>query len=143
MKANVKKNNNANLNFLAAEPEMAVRQLIALTKNLLDHSEQETGALVRGDIILLAALQDEKEKIASRYTRASSEFRRRIEEFRSIDRALLDQLEAAQRNLSTKTAENNALISNTRRTPRMTNAHTLFSAQEIGQNARVQSGQLA
>lgn len=132
---------NENLNFLAMDANVAVSQLIKLTQNLVDYAEQETGALVRNDSIRLAGIQHDKEKMALKYARCSAEFRARIEEFRNVDRTLLDQLESAQNDLSRKTAENNILISQAQRRQAHTSKTqmTLLAAQEYGQKGRTAS----
>lgn len=130
---------NENLNFLAADADSAVGQMIKITQNLVDYAEQETGALVRNDQIRLAGIQHDKEKMALKYARCSAEFRARIEEFRAVDRSLLDRLEETQNALTRKTAENNILISQVQRrmaSPAQTQM-TLLAAQEYGQQNRL------
>lgn len=124
---------NNNVNMLAADPELAVQQLIKLTRGLISSAENETAALVRGDIIRLTAVQDEKEKLAHKYAKASEEFRRRIGEFRQIDKSLLAELEKHQGELCRKTDENNVLIARTRMRSSNGTPVTLVTAQELGQ----------
>lgn len=130
------KTKNGSVNMLAKDPETAIRQLSRLTRDLVNFSEQETGALVRNDMIRLAAIQDDKEKLAHQYAKASTEFRARIGEFRGIDKKILGELEGWQTQLARKSEENNVLMARVRQRSNYGSHATLLAAQEIGQNAR-------
>lgn len=127
---------NGSVNMLAKDPETAIRQLSRLTRDLVNFSEQETGALVRNDMIRLAAIQDDKEKLAHQYAKASTEFRARIAEFRGIDKKALSELENWQTQLARKSEENNVLMTRVRQRSYTSSQATLLAAQEMGQNAR-------
>lgn len=128
------KGRNPNINMLAADPETAMRQLVRLTRELVKFAEAETGALVRGDMIKLAATQDDKEKLARQYSKASEEFRSRIEQFRGIDKKIIAELEAAQAELARKSEENNVLMARLRARSYGGTHTTLLTAQEMGQS---------
>jgi hypothetical protein len=129
------KTRNTNVKMLAKDPETAIMQLARLTRDLVNFSEAETGALVRNDMIRLAAIQDDKEKLAHQYAKASMEFRARIAEFRGIDKKVIGELESWQTQLARKSEENNTLMARVR--ARSYGSHaTLLVAQEMGQNNR-------
>ena len=51
-----------------------------------------------------------KEHVADLYEQAASEFRARLNEFRQVDKALMDKLEKAQKSLGQSTKNNLALL---------------------------------
>ena len=104
-------NAEANASILSREKTQAVQQLIKLTRNLADLAERESQALAQNDILSFAILQDEKALIAEHYAAASNEFRARLPEFRGMNPALLDRLEALQHRLGEAAKQNNASVS--------------------------------
>ncbi|MCC7305724.1 MAG: hypothetical protein IT558_05635 [Alphaproteobacteria bacterium] len=94
---------------LPAQPVAAVQHLIRITTSLMRVAEKETQSLLLGDTMAFAILQYEKEKLAGDYVRSSEEFRSRLEEFRNVDKRLLDQLEKQQKDLAEKSRDNNEL----------------------------------
>jgi hypothetical protein len=89
---------------------IAVQRLIQITQSLVTIAEKETQSLLLSDMLAFSILQYEKEKLAERYVAASEEFRSRIEEFRALDRALLNKLERLQKDLGEKTRANNEMM---------------------------------
>ena len=123
--------------FLPKDPVQAVQKLVKISRTLLDLSERETQALVQNDTVTFAILQDEKEMLADQYTKASEEFRSRLEDFRRTDRALLSQLESIQKKLTEKMHANAAIISQMRARAEKTTQSSLITAQELGQSKQV------
>lgn len=115
----------------------ALKELVSVSRNILDSAERETQCLVMGDLISFAMIQHDKEYLADRYAKASGEFRSRIDEFRGAQhKAMIAQLDNLQRRLKEKTQENNILIDQIRRRATANTRATLFTAQEMGQRVR-------
>lgn len=117
--------------FLPEGRDQAMQAMIKITKRLLDVSEREGQALATSNLINFTVLQDEKSYLAERYISMSSEFRERINEFRGIDRGVLDRLEALQKQLGEYTRGNNQAISRMRANAQKNTQSTLLSAQEL------------
>ena len=120
-------------NLLPEDPAQALQRMIKISRTLLEFSERETQALVQNDMITFSILQDEKELLVEQYIRASEEFRNRIDDFRTIDSALLDRLNAVQNKLGEISASNNAIVIKIRQRAETNTQKTLISAQELGQ----------
>ncbi|MBK6897082.1 MAG: hypothetical protein IPH06_10875 [Alphaproteobacteria bacterium] len=119
--------------FLSKEPAVALREMIRITKGLCDMADQETQALVTNNMLPFAFLQMEKEKLVERYQVVAEEFRRRLEDFRKADPALIKQLEKLQHDLREKSVSNNAMVEQIRKRSLATTMESLFVAQELGQ----------
>lgn len=119
--------------FLPKDPTQAAQRLIKVSQALLDLSERETSALVQNDLVTFAILQDEKEMLAGQYTKASEEFRGRIEDFRKVDRSILSRLESIQKALTQKTHSNSAIVLQMQQRAEKNTQKTLITAQELGQ----------
>ncbi len=115
----------------------AIQRLIHVSQKLVDLSERETQALLQRDMLTFAILQDEKESIANQYTKASEEFRSRLEDFRNVEKPLLGRLEALQKNLAEKTQGNNVIVAQIKQRAETGTQKTLLMAQEYGQQKRV------
>lgn len=118
---------------LPANPTAALLHLIRVSQKIVDLSEKETQALVQRDMLAFSIIQDEKEKIVTEYTKVSEDFRNRLEEFRGIDRALLNRLEAIQNQIGEKTQSNNVIVLKMRERAETNTNKTLLLAQEYGQ----------
>ncbi|MCB1783213.1 MAG: hypothetical protein KDI13_04400 [Alphaproteobacteria bacterium] len=121
--------------ILSPDTTVALKELVAMSRSLITFAETETQALVMGDLMRFALTQQDKDKMARRYALASNEFRRRINEFRGCNSALLMQLEGLQKQLKEKTQEANVLVDQVKRRSRANTRATLFTAQEMGQRA--------
>lgn len=121
---------------LNADTTVALKELVSLTRELVSFAEQEAHALVMGDMMRFALAQQDKEKLAQLYTKASAEFRGRASEFKGCNSALLMQLEGLQKQLKEKTLETNLLVDQIRRRTSANTRATLFTAQEMGQRAQ-------
>lgn len=119
---------------LDADPALALHELIKISKGLIDFADIEMQALVLGDMLRFAYVQQDKEKLAFRYTKASEEFRNRIEEFRGVNPGLLDQLDKLQIELKQRTQSNNIMVDQIRKKASANTKETLFTAQQLGQN---------
>lgn len=119
--------------FLSKDPAVALREMIRITKSLCDMADQETQALVTNNMLPFAFLQMEKEKLVERYQVTAEEFRRRLEEFRNSDPALIKQLEKLQHDLREKSLSNNAMVEQIRKRSLSSTMESLFMAQELGQ----------
>ena len=112
---------------------MALRELVKITKGLVEFADQETQALVINDHIRFAFIQQDKECLAERYAKASEEFRSRLDEFRSADKSTLLQLDKLQTELKEKTHSNNIVIEQIKKRATANTQSTLFTVQEMGQ----------
>ncbi len=115
----------------------AIQKLIQVSQKLVDLSERETQALLQRDMLAFAIIQDEKESITGQYTKASEEFRARLDDFRNVEKSLLGRLEVLQKNLAEKTHGNNAMVVQMKQRAEAGTQKTLLMAQEFGQQKRV------
>ncbi len=122
---------------LPANATMAIQRLIQVSQKLLNLSERETQALLQRDMLAFAILQDEKESISRDYTKASEEFRARLEDFRNVEKNLLNRLEGLQKTLAEKTQGNNVIVLQMQKQAETYTQKTLLAAQEFGQQKRV------
>lgn len=127
----------ANANILGTQPNLAMQEMIKISRKLVSLAEQETQKLVQNDLLGFAILQDEKNSMAQRYMQASKEFRTRINEFRSVDQNLLENLNGLQKDLAEKTQANNTIVKRMREQARASTQQTLFTAQELAQTKLV------
>ena len=119
--------------ILPENPVQAARTLIKISQSLLTLADRETQALIQSDFVTFSILQDEKELISMRYMKASKEFRDRLEDFRNLDRPLLDQMEDIQKQLTEKTLSNNIIVSKMHKHSKQKAHATLFTIQELNQ----------
>lgn len=118
---------------LGQDVNNALRELVRLSKKLIEFADQEAQALMRNDHITFAFTQRDKESLAGRYSQASEEFRCRLDDFRHADKGILMQLDALQTQLKEKTANNNEVIAQIKKRASANTQSTLFAAQELGQ----------
>ncbi len=136
MNSATKRHSNKTPHILAHDANNALRELVRLTKRLVEFADRETQSLVTNDHMQFAFTQQDKESLAERYAQASEEFRTRLGEFRHADKNILMQLDSLQSELKEKTQNNNVLIE---RIKSRASAHTrsaLFTAQELGQRVQ-------
>ena len=120
-------------NVLTSDINQSLRELVRLSKQLVEFADQETQCLVTNDHLRFAYTQRDKENLAERYTQASEEFRSRIDEFRNADKSILIQLDRLQAELKEKTESNNLLIGQIKKRAAANTQSTLFTVQELGQ----------
>lgn len=96
--------------ILDRDPRRAVEEMIKITQELESRIEIETGAAASNDGTTFITNEQNKEYLANMYEQAAAEFRARLEEFRSVDRALLDKLQTAQDSLGQSASNNLALL---------------------------------
>ncbi len=125
-----------NTNVLKSDVNHALNELVRLSKKLVDFADRETQSLITGDHLGFAFAQHDKEDIASRYAKASEEFRERLDEFRGADKSVLMQLDRLQNELKEKTQNNRVLIEQIKIQALANTQSTLFTAQELGQRVR-------
>ena len=123
-------------NFTARNVDHSLRELVRLSKKLVDFADQETQNLIKGDYLAFAMTQQEKEALAAEYTKASEDFRERLEDFRDADKGILMQLDKLQTELKEKSENNNLLIDQIKAQAMANTQSTLFTAQEMGQRVR-------
>ena len=126
----MKTNNNK---ILGKDVNSSLRELVKLSKKLIEFADQETTALVTNDNMRFAFIGQDKEILATRYMKASEEFRARLDEFRHADKAILMQLDKLQNELKEKTQSNNMLIDGIKTRASANTQSTLFTVQELGQ----------
>ena len=132
MQADIKQQNKGN-KILAADANAALRELVRISRKLVNFIDQETQSLVTNDHMRFAFTQQDKERLAERYSKASEEFRTRLEDFRSADKSILMQLDKIQGELRDKTENNNVLIDQIKKRASANTKATLFTVQELGQ----------
>jgi len=97
--------------ILAENPNDAARRMIEITADLADRMEAETRAVAVNDAIAFSVAEKDKEAAADLYARAAAEFRSRTPDMKGkIDPALLDRLEAVQRDLGQVARSNVSLL---------------------------------
>lgn len=128
---------NISTQILPESPIMALQHLIKLSRYLIEIADKECQALLIQDMMAFAVIQYEKERASEQYKQASEAFRRRVDEFRILDKAHLKQLEDLQTQLAQKMASNNVMVDNMRSKSRQTTQSTLFTVQQIAQQRPV------
>lgn len=123
--------------YLPSSAKEAVFRMIEISKKLITVCERESQALLQQDVATLSIVEDEKEILADKYMKASEEFRARLEDFRSVDAALLNKLEDLQGVLAQQAQDNNVLIEQMYKKSQTTTQSTLVSVQELAQRALV------
>jgi hypothetical protein len=121
---------------LGNDVNIALRELVRVSKKLIEFADQESQALLTNDHITFAFTQRDKESLSGRYAKASEEFRSRLDEFRHADKGILMQLDQLQRTLKEKTANNNEMISQIKKRASANTQSTLFAVQELGQRVQ-------
>lgn len=127
--------------ILPPTPSGGVQTVIRITQNLVALGEREMQALLQNDVLSFSLLQEEKENMTNHYKQASEEFQERLEEFRSVESALLDKLEAAQRRLGEITKGNNRMVEQMKNRAETNTQQTLLTVQELAQKRFVHSNQ--
>lgn len=126
--------------LLPADKNEAIKIMINITENLIDFSEREAQALAQNDLMSIAIMQDEKTIITERYVALSTEFRRRLEQFRGSDSALLDRLEALQKTLGENSRHNNKMFDQIQNKAKKKTEAVLMNAHKLGQSCPVKFG---
>lgn len=123
----------ANDNILPSDAHMAMQKMIKISNELVTVAETETQKLVQDDMLGFAMLQDEKEVLLNHYVKASQEFQERLEDFRGLDKRLLDRLDVAQKALGERTKSNNIIVKRMNTKSEQKTMDSLLAAQEIAQ----------
>ncbi len=123
----------ANDNVLPSDAHMAMQHMIKISNELVTVAETETQKLVQDDMLGFAMLQDEKEILIGKYVQASKEFQGRLEDFRGLDKRLLDRLDIAQKALGERTKSNNVIVRRMNTKSEQKTMDSLLAAQEIAQ----------
>lgn len=118
---------------LSGNVNLAMREMIRISEKLVHIAEDETHSLVRGDMMHFAIAQREKEKLSSRYAKASEEFRSRLEDFKRADKTLINKLDFLQNEIRQKTECNNRMIDQIKQKSMANTKATLLTAQDLGQ----------
>ncbi len=127
------KQNNKTTNTLPRDVNAALREMVRLSKKLVEFTDRETQSLVTNDHMGFAFTMQDKECLANRYIMASEEFRSRLDEFHNADKSILMQLDKLQNELKEKTQSNNILIKQIKERATANTKSTLFTVQELGQ----------
>lgn len=125
-----------NNSLLGRDPNTALRELVNLSKKLIELADQETQSMVMNDHMKFAFTGQDKEVLAGQYMKASEEFRSRLEDFRNADKAIIAQLNKLQAELKDKTLSNNILIEQIKNRAAANTKSTLFTVQELGQRVQ-------
>tara|TARA_R110001592_G_scaffold27763_13_gene102751 strand:+ start:37498 stop:37956 length:459 start_codon:yes stop_codon:yes gene_type:complete len=119
--------------ILAKDVNQAVRQLIAISQDLIRFADTEAQALVTLDHMKFAFAQRDKELMSEHYALASEEFRERLGAFRMADKNLIAHLNTLQNELKEKTEHNNVMIDQIKTKAAANTQATLFTVQQMGQ----------
>lgn len=138
---NTKTKNMLTSDVLPTDSHAAIKVLIQITERLLDVSDRETQALVRGDNVSFSILQHEKESHTAKYVKASQEFRNRLKEFKGMESNILKRLEILQNQLGEKTKSNSDILARMYRpnnnSQNQSGRGSLLSVQELAQQKPV------
>jgi hypothetical protein len=96
--------------LLSSDPRQAVEEMIKLTEGLAMLIEAESAAVATNDGTTFTTNEMVKEPAIEAYETAAAEFRTRINEFRQVDKGLIEKLEAAQDSLKGSTVSNLKLL---------------------------------
>lgn len=120
-------------NVLSNNINESLQTMVRLSRQLIDFANQESQCLITNDLLRFGYLQKDKNALATRYAKASEEFRSRLDDFRKSDKALLMQLDRLQAELKEKTQGNNIMIEQIKTRASANTQSTLFTVQEMGQ----------
>ncbi len=142
VRTQMNKQNKTHHSLLASlDVNASLRELVRLSKSLIELTGRETQALVTNDHMSFAFIGQDKEAVAKRYTKSSEDFRDRLEEFRNADKSILMQLNKLQNELKEKTQSNNILIGRIKDRAAANTKSTLFTVQELGQRVSFNTSQ--
>ncbi len=96
--------------ILNKDPRRAVEEMYQITEELVARMEIETNAVATNDGSAFSMNEMNKEHVADLYTKAADEFRKRLHEFKTVDKGLLGKLEEAQKSLGQSTRNNLSLL---------------------------------
>ena len=96
--------------ILSKDPRQAVEEMIKITEEIEARVEIESNAVAGNDGTTFTTNELNKEYVANMYEQAAAEFRSRLEEFRQVDKNLMQKLEKAQNSLGQSTKNNLALL---------------------------------
>ncbi len=100
--------------ILPEEAEQALKKMIAVTRDMKNIVKGESDALAANDGDALRTAIDQKADLAFMYGDASREFSKRLEEFRAMPPALLDELDREQKALKAVEEENRVFYNRAR-----------------------------
>jgi hypothetical protein len=95
-----------NIKILPLDAEESVRIMIDITERLCELMDDERYSVAVTDGNMFVAANEEKKKLADLYEQAAGEFRKRLNEFRTVDKDLLDRLDQIQQKLKELTQSN-------------------------------------
>lgn len=96
--------------ILSKDPRQAVEEMVTITEELVARIEIETSAVAGNDGTTFTMNEMNKEHVADLYGKAAQEFHTRINEFKKVDKALIEKLDAAQKSLGQSTKNNLKLL---------------------------------
>ncbi len=96
--------------ILNDDPRQAVEEMIVITEELVARIEIESHAVSTNDGTTFSTNEENKEHVANIYEKAANEFHARIDEFDSVDKALIEKLATAQKSLGQTTKNNLKLL---------------------------------
>ena len=99
-----------NKKILSEEPRQAIEEMITITDELVARMEIETHALATNDGTTFTTNEENKEHVAGLYEKAAEEFHKRVNEFKKMDKGLIEQLNLAQDSLKQTTTNNLKLL---------------------------------
>lgn len=122
---------------LPQDPVQAVHTIMRLSRKIIDVVERESQSLAMDDMIGFGALQDYKHALSLEYQQICGEFHTRLEEFRRVDPALMNQMDKLQHEIGERSRHNNKIIQKIRERATKKTQTTLYEAQEIAQNTHI------
>ena len=96
--------------ILSDDPRQAVQDMITITEEMIARIDIETNAVATNDGTAFTMNEGSKEHVAEVYEKAANEFHERVDEFRTVDKTLIQKLEATQKSLGESTKSNLKLL---------------------------------
>ena len=92
--------------LLSKDPRQAVEEMIKITEELTARIEIESHSVAINDGTTFTMNEMNKESVADMYQQAANEFHARLNDFRQVDKGLIQKLEQAQQSLAQSTKNN-------------------------------------
>lgn len=96
--------------YLPEDPQQAVETMLRITEEMIARIEIETNAVAINDGTTFTMNEQNKETVIDVYQQAANEFHERVNEFRNVDKTLIEKLDMAQKSLGESTKTNLALL---------------------------------
>lgn len=103
-------NTPVNDKILPTDPHEAVSLMIDITERLTELMANESEAVTYTDKAMFIEANEEKSRLANMYEKAAAEFHTRLNEFKGVDKNLIDHLDQIQKKLGDRAHANIATL---------------------------------